>query len=301
MRSVSALVVVLATACGRLAFEPVAAQHDGAMGDADALGDFAPPQPVPALSRALTDDDPTATGDALELYFASERIGSAGGFSDLYVSTRASRTDAWSAPQNVAELNSTDEDQSPGVTADGLTIYSTRRRPRPIGTGSSDMWMATRAPRADAWSTPVFVAELSSAADDFEPQPDETGLRLVLYRDMGGSRDLYVATRASTADSWGAPVLLANVSGVGDERSPSLRDAGRELWFTSDRDSPTAGVHDIYRATRASTGDDFSAGEPVEMLNTDAGDDDPWISPDGRVLIFSTDRDGNPEIYETQR
>ena len=134
------------------------------------------------------------------------------------------------------------------------------------------------------------------------PQPDESNLRLVLYRDDGvGNRDIFEATRATTAEPWGTPVPLPNIDGPSDERSPCLHDAGRELWFTSDRDAGVAGVHDIYMARRVTTADEFSPGTTVSELNTSTGDDDPWISPDGHVLIFSSDRDGNPEIYETQR
>jgi hypothetical protein len=297
VRGVVLVSAVLASACGRYQFAPI--------GDASSdapLGAFAASQPVSALLDPRNDDDPTATGDALELYFASERIGMAGGYADLYVSTRGSRDEPWGPPQNVAELNSADEDQSPGVSSDGLTMYFSSRRASPLGGTSSNIWMATRARRSDAWGTPTFVAELSTAMDEFEPQPDETGLLLVLYRDLGnGNRDVLESTRATGAEPWGTPVALANIDGAGDERSPCLRDAGRELWFSSDRDAGVAGVQDIFMARRATASDDFPAGTAASELNTSGGDDDPWISPDGHVLIFSSDRDGNPEIYETQR
>jgi hypothetical protein len=290
--------LVLVAACGRYQFAPV--------GDAspagDALGEFGAPMRADPLSDPLTDDDPTATGDALELYFASERIGMAGGYADIYVSRRNLRSDPWGAPQNVAELNGADEDQSPGISSDGLTIYFSSRRPAPIPGTNSNIWMATRASRSDPWSTPTFVAELSTTLDEFEPQPDESNLRLALYRDNGGGdRELFESRRATPLDAWGTPVSLANVNGPGDERSPCLRDGGRELWFASDRDSATAGVYDIYMATRTTTADAFSAGAAASQLNSAARDDDPWISPDGRVLLFTSERDGNPEIYEVQR
>lgn len=301
MREAILLYAALACGCGRFAFDP----SDDARGDGttDApLGMFAPPQPVTALADPLTDDDPTATGDALELYFASERVGAAGGFADIFVSRRASRSDPWDAPQNVTELNSASEDQSPGVSADGLTIYFSSRRTSPLGGSSSNIWVATRAARTDAWGTPIFVAELSTTLDEFEPQPDESGLRLVLYRQVDATnRDILESTRESTSDPWRTPALYPTIDGPTDERSPCLRDAGRELWYASDRDSGTPNIHDIYVATRSSTADDFPLGGAVSELNTPSGDGDPWISPDGRVLIFSSDRDGNPEIFEAQR
>jgi hypothetical protein len=296
LRGLVLLHASLACACGRVAFEPFA---DG--GADAALGMFGTAQPIGALSHPLTDDDPTATGDALELYFASERIGAAGGYADLYVSTRASRSDPWGAPMNVLELNSASEDQSPGVSADGLTIYFSSRRASPLGGSSSNLGVATRASRSDVWGTPSFVAELSTAMDEFEPQPDETGLRLVLYRQLDATnRDIFESTRASPSDPWSTPAPYPAIDGPTDERSPCLRAAGRELWYASDHDSGTPNIHDIYVATRASTGEDFPLGTAVE-LNTSSGDGDPWISPDGRVILFASDRDGNPELFEAQR
>lgn len=296
--------LLLVAACGRYEFARVDTGADGGDGRSDApLGDFPPPQLVTALSDPLTDDDPTATADALELYFATERAGMAGGYADIWVSTRASRSDPWGTPSGVAELNTADEDQSPGIAPDGLTIYFSSRRPTPVIPGtSSNIWMATRASRAAAWGTPVLVAELSTTMDEFEPQPDESNLRLVLYIDFGGgNRELYEATRASPAAPWGAPVPLASVNSAQDDRSPCLHDGGRELWFASDRDSATAGSYDIYVAHRATTSGPFDAGSVPPAINSAAADDDPWVSPDGHVLIMSTLRDGNPEIYESQR
>jgi len=55
------MLLVVASACGRYQF----GQLDDAAADTP-LGDFGAPQRIPALSDPLTDDDPTATADALE-------------------------------------------------------------------------------------------------------------------------------------------------------------------------------------------------------------------------------------------
>src|SRR3954447_3409877 len=174
--------LVACASCGRYSF----ARHD--LPDApDALvwptGPFGTPQLVMGVSDPLTDDDPTATGDALELYFTSERGGAPARFSDIYVSTRASIADPWGAPTPVVEINTTVEDQAPGISSDGLTIYLSSRRPGgPGGAMNSNIWVATRPDRQTAWSTPVVDLNLSSAADDFEPQPNLTETYLGMYR-----------------------------------------------------------------------------------------------------------------------
>src|SRR5262252_585029 len=69
---------------------------DGGAGDAAATPPrFSPPVLVAALSdTASIDEDPTFTGDLLELYFMSTRAGDR----DIWTSTRASADDPWGAP-----------------------------------------------------------------------------------------------------------------------------------------------------------------------------------------------------------
>jgi hypothetical protein len=293
-----AVILVVLAACGRVGFD----QLDADVLDADVpLGSFGPPQLIAPLSSPQDDDDPSATGDGLELYFMSSRTGTQS--SDIFVSRRASRSAPWGAPVIVTELNSSVEDQSPGITSDGLTIYFSSRRTSPVGGTSSNIWVSTRASRLDAWSTPVFVAELSTSEDEFEPQPDASNLRLVLYRNIAGNRELLEATRAMTSAAWSTPVVLANVNAAGSERSPCLADGGLELWFGSDR-AEAADIHDVYIARRASLTEPFGAIESVSILNTASDDNDPWLSLDGRLLLFASDRSGpagSAELYEAQR
>jgi hypothetical protein len=40
---------------------------------------------------------------------------------------------------------------------------------------------------------------------------------------------------------------------------------------------------------------------PISELNSPATDWDPWISEDGRDIVFGSDRDGTHEIYKATR
>jgi hypothetical protein len=125
--------------------------------DAARLGTWGTPTLV---FPAGGDDDPTATSDLLELYF------NRGG--DYYLSRRASIADAWSLPARDDQLSSSAADTTPEVSADGLTMFlASQRAPSMV----NDIWIATRTLRSDPWSTPVRVAELSSAADEYAPTP----------------------------------------------------------------------------------------------------------------------------------
>lgn len=116
---------------------------------------------------------------------------------DLYVSARQS-DGSWGAPSAVTELNSASSDMRPNIARDGLTIYFDSTRPG--GSGSSDLYVATRESPGDAWSTPQNLGSgVNSAAADFRPSIafDGTALYFSSSRSgsLSGSVDLWVTTR----------------------------------------------------------------------------------------------------------
>jgi Tol biopolymer transport system component len=284
------LCTLVLPACGRVGFDT--------RGDAnvDALGMFGPPQLITELTDPTADDDPTLTGDELELYFASYRTGSIG-MDDIFYSVRSSVDDPWPPPQPVPGLNSTSQDESPGVSPDGLELYFESARG-----GNGDIWVSIRNTRGAPWPTPVRVAELSSTDDDYQVQPSRTNLRLVMYRATAGpgGRDIFEATRSMAGGTWSSPQLLSVSTSAGD-RSPCLSASELEIIFSSDRMSATVDVQDLYTAHRSSVDAPFESPLPITELNTGFDEDDPWMSPDGHTLYFSSDRDGNPELYVARR
>lgn len=284
MRSVSWLCIL--AGCGRIHFGPAddLRAADGGVGV---------PMLVAELSSPGADDDPTLTADLLEIYFASDRAGGAGG-DDIWRSVRESVHDPWQPPEPVAELNSAQQDEAPGITADGLEIYLSSSRG-----GGNDIWRSTRASREDPWLPPTLVTELSSGSGDFQAQPSPSKLRLVMYR-SSGDRDIYESTRAAVDQPWTSPVPLSTLSSPDGDRSPCLYGNELEIVFSSDRDSGMFDVQDLFRASRPALGDQFGPAVPLTTVNSPADDDDPWISPDGRVMYFSSDRSGDLEIYEVR-
>lgn len=80
------------------------------------------------------------------------------------------------------------------------------------------------------------VAELSTAADDRMANVRKDGLEVVFSSTRGnaaGDWDIYVATRASTAEPWGAPQRIANplINTLAGETRPSLSGDGTRLYF----------------------------------------------------------------------
>jgi Tol biopolymer transport system component len=108
----------------------------------DALGmpTFDTPVPVAELNTGSNDQQPAMRRDGLEVIFASDRGGGSGAL-DLWVATRPSTSDSWSAPQNLgATVNSSGADQRPALSWNGTELYfgSTRARTQPDGAVRTD-------------------------------------------------------------------------------------------------------------------------------------------------------------------
>jgi hypothetical protein len=270
----------------------------------DAGADAAPPPPPrftpPVLVAALSDpdaidEDPTFTGDLMELFFMSNRAGGR----DIWTSRRATAADPWQPPTRVGELDSIESDWAPAVSLDGLRIwFASDRDSAPRG----QIWRATRASRTAAWDPPAPVSELGSDSVDFAPAVDATETTMYFSSDRanaggtvgGDDFDIYASMRAGTGTTWGWPAAVAGIASSDDEYDPFVAQGGLVVFFTSMR----SGMGDIYWSSRRSLAEPFAAPSPVDDLNSNAYDSDTTLSPDLGTLMFSSTRSGNAEIYE---
>jgi Tol biopolymer transport system component len=90
---------------------------------------------------AANDIQPNVRADGLEVVFSSNRAGGAGA-QDIWVATRATRSDAWSAPVNIGPVVNTGAAESrPSLSRDGSQLLFGRA---PGPEGSSDIFITTR-------------------------------------------------------------------------------------------------------------------------------------------------------------
>lgn len=101
-------------------------------------GSFGAVSNVTALNTSLGEQRPTISRDGLEIFFMSNR---AGGLSHIWSATRESTNAEWSTPTEVTSLKSSQSDQYPYLSGDGMTIYFGRS----AGVGAAgDLYVATR-------------------------------------------------------------------------------------------------------------------------------------------------------------
>jgi Tol biopolymer transport system component len=284
----------LFAACSFRPANPVgtdALEADDAPLDALVLGPWGAPTKITLDDP--TADDPTLTGDRLELYVNSSREGNA----DIYLSIRTGLDQAWPQPTRVEALSSGSTETTPEVSADGLTMYFASDRPG--GSGSSDLWRSTRLLRTDAWGTPEPIDELNDATADTAGgvTPDGLAIAFTSFRKANVEWDIYTAVRTSTTEAWHSVTELAVVNTASHEGSAFLAADQRTLYFDTLREG---GPHQLYAAVRGLDGD-FGTPAPIAELNSTASDQDPWVAPDGRYMMFWSDRDGSPALWESTR
>jgi Tol biopolymer transport system component len=199
-----------------------------------------------AVVNSTNDDTtPEITGDGLDLVFASNRPGGAGLY-DLYLSTRASRAAAWGTPVQIAELASTADEFAGTLAPDRMTIIFTSSRP---GIGGGDIYQAVRGTTTAPWNTPTLITELDSTADDSAPwmRGDGRTFSFSSTRTGGpGSQDVYITTRATTADAWSTPLIVTELDDANYDSDPWFAPDLRTMFY-----SRTAGsFRNIFTATR---------------------------------------------------
>lgn len=258
-----------------------------------ALGPWGTPTVLAVPAPTNTDDDASLTADQLELFINSAR----GGNSDVYVSVRATTQDAWPAPTLVMDVSTNAVETTPEISYDGLTMVLASNRGG-SDSGSQDLYVATRPSRTGRWTNPARITELNAPSEESAGNmtPDGTAIVFSSTRINGGT-DLFIATRTSGSDPWDPPVEITAVNAIGHEGSPFLTADKLTLYFDTDRD----GSLDIYTSHRASIADPFPPPTPIAELQTPASEEDPWVSPDGHQLVFTSNAGGVLQLWESRR
>jgi Tol biopolymer transport system component len=156
-------------------------------------------------------------------------------------------------PKNLGPvINTPGFDGGPSLSADGLTLYLASDRPGAVG--GDDLWVSIRRAPNDQWQPPVNLGPgVNSTSGDASPSISSNALEL--YFDSArpggqGSGDIWVTTRTSTADAWGAPRNLGSVvNGASPDSVPKLSADGLSLFFASSRPGGF-GMRDVWVSTR---------------------------------------------------
>ncbi len=245
--------------------------------------------PVPLLMAPTEEDDPSLTGDLLELYLLSS--------TDLLVATRPTPADEFSAPVPITELDSDLTQLRPCVSTDGLTILFARRL---VGEPNhDDIFMSTRDSRSAVWGAPMpLPGDINTTDNELPAWLSPDGLTLVFEAEAeAGPHDLFVAHRVDLNAEFVRGAALPVINGPDNDGRGGFDATGTIFVFESDRVDTTA----IYEAV-------FDGATwtviPHPELDSTRVDGTPWLSPDGRMVVFSSNRAGtgsNDDLFVTTR
>jgi Tol biopolymer transport system component len=262
----------------------------------------------PPINTALAETAPFISRDGRSLYFV--RPAAAGGFGgmDIWVSQRARIDDAWGPAQNLGPtINTPFNDFGPSLSPDGHILFFASDRP---GFGGNDLYISRRHnKRSDfGWQPSVNLGDtINTAANEIAAvyfEDDLTGV-ITLYfasnRPGGfGGDDIYASTLLLD-ETFGAPILVEELSTPSSDLQPAIRRDGLEMFLSSSRPG-TLGSLDLWVSTRGCTTDPWSV--PMNLgalVNSMGADARASLSFDGTELYFQSNRDGNAEVYRSTR
>jgi hypothetical protein len=144
--------------------------------------------------------------------------------------------------------------------------------------------------QAHRFSAPQLVEALSDPmAQDGDPTFTGDLSELFFMSDRNGSRDIWTSRRATARDPWGSPVIVSELNSFFGDYGPAVSLDGLRIWFTTDRDmSPGR----IWRSSRPTRSDAWSAPQPVPEIASAAKDFSPTVDATETTMMFGSNRFG---------
>jgi len=274
----------------------------------------------PPINSEFQESGAKLTRHGRSLYFASNRpCGADDEVLDfnIWVARRAHSKAPWNEPECL-EINAnarfTGEtpwsDREPEISDDGHWLFFASDRPGSLGElipVGGDIWVSWRHDVRDdhAWSAPFPVSGLNTEASERGPQYFARGRgahgfgghglpELYFATGNGGILDLWVVDLLH-GSVWGKPEPVKNVNTDLIDAGGVLSRDGREMYLFRGDPRPQVGIDlDLFVARRPHLDAPWS--KPVrlgEPLNSSANDQEPTLSDDDRLLIFTSNREGS--------
>ena len=190
------------------------------------------PTPVPfTIPDADLATEPSLTPDGGLLFFA---LPSADAGFDLYSTKRLATPDlAYDVPVPLAELNSGGSDLTPALSADGNEVFFMSLRD-----GQQAIYRSTRT-AAGTFRPPTLVNEIFlDGGHQIAPVLSADGTTLYFAANVPtglGALDVWMATRPSRLDPFGAPHPIPEVSSTASDQPVWVSTDGCRLYIASGR------------------------------------------------------------------
>tara|TARA_B110000503_G_C7170475_1_gene424002 strand:- start:4411 stop:6405 length:1995 start_codon:yes stop_codon:yes gene_type:complete len=219
---------------------------------------------------------------------------------DFYLATKVNGE--WQKAQNMgAPINTEINEGAPSLAANGqLMIYAAceifgNYGGGKLGAGSCDLFYSVK--NDQVWTKPINLGGLINT-NNWETQPSFSADGKSLYfvkgkRGMQSMSDGNISvTKLQPDGSWSKPTSLnANINTKGNEESVLIHPDGKTLYFSSDGHVGMGGL-DIFMSQLDENGEWGPAVNLGYPINTHKNENSLLVSPNGKVAIFASDREG---------
>jgi Tol biopolymer transport system component len=209
---------------------------------------------------------------------------------DLYTIVYTERRNgAWTRPRTVP-FSGQYPDGDLAFTADGRRAYFVSSRPvGGVPRSDTEIWTVAR-DASGRWGEPRHVDELSSPTDEWFPTLTADGTMYFGSGRRGGLGGSDIWRARWLGDHFAAPENLGvPVNSPGDEIEAFVTPDESALVFAAKGRPDSLGSYDLYVSRR--TGGAWQApSHPGPPVNSPAWDFGARLSPDGQLLLFSSNR-----------
>ncbi len=190
------------------------------------------------------------------------------------------------------EINTKYEELAPQISSrEDMLIFTaaspttTSEEKESFGEYMEDIYISYKTD--NKWGKPVSIKNVNTKEHDAAIGLSPDGDELLIYRNNNHmTGDIYLSTKKGK--TWSIPTKMPE--GVNTkylENSASMTQGGRFLYFTSNRFGGLGG-EDIYMCERKLNGQWSEPKNLGSQINTPYDDDAPFITPDGKILYFSS-------------
>ncbi|MCE9499235.1 MAG: OmpA family protein, partial [Leptospira sp.] len=192
-----------------------------------------------------------SSGKPVEIYFTGvydknyDRDGYEG--LNIYHTKKNPRTDKWTTPKHIDELNSNFNDKMPAISPDGKTLVFSSDRPG--GLGGYDLWKSTREEATGTWSKPINMGTgINSSANEIMPAYHYDGLTLYFSSNRNDENNKYNFYGSDFSENRFGDIydLKKPFNSPDDDEGISLTHDGLWAYYSSNRIGGE-GQFDIYR------------------------------------------------------
>ncbi|MEO8180940.1 MAG: hypothetical protein ABI895_19065 [Deltaproteobacteria bacterium] len=187
---------------------------------------------------------------------------------------------------------------APTLSSNGLTMYMSL-----TASGFNEQIAVATRSIGGNFNVPTTLPSPVNSFIEGTPELSEDGLSLYFFSEgFGGAatRDLYVAKRASPAVQFNTVSELTTINSTARDDRPWVSPDELTIYFSSQRASSS---DDLWRATRTTPSNAFGTPVAVTELNSAGNDAGIFLTADGLVALFGSDRSGSSgvDIYRATR